>query len=371
MSVLLKRAIFLLFAACLAFAGCAKVGFEVDKSFKACHGSGVSCVTISDGVERFDYDVQVGAGMVDILIIDDNSGSMSGEQRNMAQRFPTFISSLGNLDYRIAITTTDVSASPNNGPRSINGNGALQDGKFIPFASGVSYLTRSNSNAETLFANTIQRPETLTCEQNGYNEAYCPSGDERGIYAASLAVERKEAGFFRNQAHFALVVLSDEDERSTGGSAQNRSLEEKDMPQNLINAVKANLGLQKTFSTHALIIRSSDSSCYNQQWFGFNLHGSYGTVYEQLVGLTGGHLGSICASDYGAELGSIGYNITDQVNSKGLVCPPIDNRVDVVLSPQPAGVTVNYDAATNTVRFSQTLPPNTNIHLTYDCVKAN
>jgi hypothetical protein len=353
--------------------GCSPMEFA--KYQKLCQGSGLSCVINPDGTtERFDYDVKTNPGIVDILIVDDNSGSMSPEQRNMANRFPTFISSLGNLDWRLAITTTDVSASPNNGPKPANGNGALQDGKFIQFPNGSKVLTRDTPNNVSLFASTIQRPETLSCEQNDFQTAYCPSPDERGIYAAHLAVERKDSSFFRPNAHFALVILADEDERSTRTNdtvVAQYPTEEKDIPDNLVKAVKQYLGAQKTFSAHSVIVKPGDSTCLGMQTVtypsGRRVTGFEGWFYEHLAKITGGVVGSICSSDYGVELGQIGYNIQDQVNSVALVCPPIENKVDVTLTPQPAGVTTTYDAATNTVKFSSALPPNTNIHLTYDC----
>ncbi|MCB0370011.1 MAG: hypothetical protein KDD45_11450, partial [Bdellovibrionales bacterium] len=45
---------------------------------------------------------------VDILIVIDNSGSMSYEQSEMAKRFSGFVESLNGLDWQLGITTTDV-----------------------------------------------------------------------------------------------------------------------------------------------------------------------------------------------------------------------------------------------------------------------
>src|SRR4051812_11539371 len=94
------------------FAACAPVKFQKvnsdgtgvkvagDVCPYACDASGNSCV------QRCEVERTVGVGMVDILIIDDNSGSMSPEQAKMATRFPDFLNSITHLDYRIAITTT-------------------------------------------------------------------------------------------------------------------------------------------------------------------------------------------------------------------------------------------------------------------------
>mgnify|MGYP001565490552 CR=1 FL=1 len=378
--MLVIRRLFQTILLMLIAVGCSKFAFEADKNFNKCHKSGLACTLISDNIERFEYDIKVGSGVVDILIVDDNSGSMSPEQAQMAGRFPNFLQSLANLDYHIAITTTDVSASmlsinnqwQPNGPKPANGNGAFQDGKFIPFSPGLSVLTRDTANKESLFYNTVQRPETLSCEQNDFSLNYCPSPDERGIYAARLAVERADPSFFRASAHLALVVLADEDERSQGGQVAGYPLEEKDMPEGLIAAVKSKFGGAKTFSAHAIIVKPGDDACLNAQTATFGtrtVRGFFGSTYARLAELTSGVVGSICSSDYGAQLGEIGFNIQDQVNSKGLACKPIDNLVDVQVTPLIAGLTITYDDATNTVKFSQMLPPNTNIHLKYDCFK--
>ena len=67
---------------------------------------------------------------------------MSYEQARLASRFQNFINDLDSkgYDYRIAMITTDISAS-DNAPRLVNQNGALQDGKLITFGNGQTYLS--------------------------------------------------------------------------------------------------------------------------------------------------------------------------------------------------------------------------------------
>ena len=57
----------------------------------------------------------------------------------MGNAFPNFLNRISNLYYNIAIITTDVYASPNNStPKSANGFGAFQDGKFLNFVELVN-----------------------------------------------------------------------------------------------------------------------------------------------------------------------------------------------------------------------------------------
>lgn len=243
---------------------------------------GEGCVR-ANGMRQITYQTKVTGGVVDILFVNDNSGSMSYEQNQIAARFSTFISTLQaqSIDYRIAITTTDISdtyrrdnTEPSNPARAINQNGALQDGNLIKYGNGAYFIDNSTANKETLFSEAIRRQETLQCENflasygtsdtvpTAAYQANCPSSDERGIFAAHLTVDKNPAGFIRGGGvHLAIVFLGDEDERSfeygnmaNPGLALNRRLAPADLPQNLIEKVRSRFG-GKSLSMHSLIVR--------------------------------------------------------------------------------------------------------------------
>lgn len=272
------------------FVGCSKVNFEKEEASVP--------VPCADGCVKPESDTQtlriVGQGTsVDILFVNDNSGSMSFEQNEMADSFGSFVQSLDkkDLDYRIGIITTDVStqasknANPsddsmvtaNNEARAINQNGALQDGNLIKLSSGSFFITPSTSNREAMFAEAIRRgdsgKETEKCEnyisssastsldssayKNGLKEN-CASGDERGIFAANLTVTNNPASFIRAQAQLAIVILADEDNRSgayaegiAGGSYK---LAPQDLPSNLISTIQQKYP-GKSVSIHSIIIK--------------------------------------------------------------------------------------------------------------------
>lgn len=347
------------------YAACSPVMFEKDAD------CGAGCVRVN-GTRQVEYTVTPNGGKVDILFVDDNSGSMSFEQNNIAARFSSFLSALDakQVDYRIGVITTDVSDPSTNPARSINRNGALQDGRLIEFASGVSYLERGTANKESLFANVIRRSETLQCESylntnpgnnNAAYQANCPSPDERGIYAAGLTIENNPAGFLRGDAGLAIVFLSDEDVRSQlYDESPAYRLSERDLPQYLIQAVQSRYS-GKSLSMHSIIVRpgelkagssaaevaqqiaqvivgyntvqpqfrpenffqagGADMSCLNQQGSQTNqVSGSLGYLYYLAARMTGGVVGNICAGNYGAQLSEIGNDIGDKVNQIALAC---------------------------------------------------
>lgn len=367
------------------FLACSPVQFSKIPA-PACHGSGLACVqTCSDlgCFEKFDDVKTVGSGAVDILFVNDNSGSMSHEQNHMGSKFPNFIQSLGNIDYRIAMTTTDVAGATNAGgvPRI----SSRQDGTLLDFGNGSKFIDRNTPNAANLFNSTIRRSETLQCEQNGYQTSQCPSGDERGIYGAYLAIHNNGSQFMRPTAPLAIVILSDEDVRSgmyPGGSREAAAggynsqplyqLDAKDQPEHFVNAFKSAFPT-KSVSVHSIVIKSGDIGCLNiQSGQGGNASvvGSYGKLYERLSGLTGGVIGNICSGDYGHELGQIGYEIQNQVTSMAFVCRPLNDDYSISFSPAlPHAVNATADFDRLVVEFDRALPPETKITLSYSCEK--
>lgn len=325
--------------------GCSQVQFQ-EAPKAACNGFDKACSTETINNREynvFDYTQTVPHPQVDILFVDDNSRSMVVEQERMGERFPNFLTSLGTLDWRIAITTTDIYA---------------EGGNLLDFGSGLRILTPSTPDKEALFRNTIRRSEI-------------GNGDERGIYATNLVVDRRAQNqFFRGDAHFAVVILSDEDERSNGGAASSYPLENYDLPQNFKDHVAAKLGASKTLSVHAIIIRPGDQACLTLQNDQTN-RGYYGQTYAQLTQLTNGVLGDICATDYGAQLTSIGNQIVRSISSIKLACVPARGPgLDPIITVNPPG----NPATQGTIRddqvyFDPPLAPGTQVRIQYKCLK--
>jgi hypothetical protein len=373
------------FIAGLIYSGCSAVKFDAVvpsscKGMNSVYGSGACKVS----AHSIDYDYTVTLGNVDILFIDDNSGSMYTEQEKMANQFPGFLDSISTLDYQIGIITTDVSKS-----------GAGNKGQFLNFG-GQTVLKNSSrlkdathySNA-TKFQNTITRSETLLCP----NQAGCPSGDERGIYALNMALDRGDnSGFFRPGGHLAIVILSDEDERSTGGGApgseinggavsNNYLAQDLDLPLTFAQKAAIQLRGAKSVSVHSIIVRpqtsisGQDSSCWSiQNAQGNGVKGYYGTQYAALsapsdelkaIGtLMTGTLGSICSSNYTQEMGQISQFLNQK--SVALPCDPKAGTLQVDFSPAQPGVTTSIDAD-HVLHFSPFVPAGVKVNLAFSC----
>jgi hypothetical protein len=154
---------------------------------------------------------------IDILFVVDNSASMEDEQNALAAAFPQFASVIENytnhtgqhLDYHIAITTTDITYSqdvPIFGPQVSQWN----DGKFVTgncqgWPAGRLFLQKGDSNVSSAFS---------CAAQVGIDG----SGLEMPLEAAKEAlmdrVPTPNAGFLRQDALLAIVMLTDENDCS-------------------------------------------------------------------------------------------------------------------------------------------------------------
>ncbi|HRO68094.1 MAG TPA: hypothetical protein PL182_11065, partial [Pseudobdellovibrionaceae bacterium] len=322
----------------------------------------------------------VGGGKIDVLVVTDNSASMSAEQAALANRFSGFISNLESkqIDYRVGVVTTDISSAENK-PRSINKNGALQDGKLIAFSGGKAFLSKDSgtlSQKDSAFKSAVQRPETQTCEnfilselgkcassgiskeqcieRPSYISAYdnnCVSGDERGIFAARLVMEKNPSGFIRKDADLAIIVLSDEDVRSglyrnaytakgeTHMANPAYALTDKDSSSSFTSYMSSKFA-NKKYNVHSITVPYyTDSGCRAVQaaQTGGVVGSTYGTQYENLAAATGGVRGSICSPNYATILQSIFDQVQGQILDKvALAC---SNPPDVTVSMTGPGGT--------------------------------
>lgn len=336
----------------------------------------------------------VNAKMVDILFVVDNSGSMYVEQTKMAQAFPDLLNGfkVNDLNYRMGIITTDV-ISENNSKKALAGltAGALQHGHLINFPDGKTFLDQHSENIESQFRRTIQRQETLDCENNNFEESLCPSGDERGIYAATLAVKRNEGQFFRTGSHISIVFLSDEDERGTGFNNTRYHPQLGDYPSTLVKSIYSDLGPSHTMSFHSVVVL--DSVCEQNQMYQVGnefISAHIGTFYKQLTSpdniswlqgynlklkdlapekMLQGTQGSICQANYTQQIGSILGMLVQHTShytpGVDLNCRP--ERGSLEFKSCPAGVDCHLNYDQRSVTFDPPLHPDQSAKMEYLC----
>ncbi len=291
-------------------------------------------------------DVNAASNKVDVLVVIDNSGSMSLEQKNMGARFDSFISKLNGLDWQVGITTTDVQTD--------NTNSATKDGRLIKFDAFNRYLIKSTDNmadAKASFSQTVQRPS---------GEG---SGNEQGVKATYRALERAQAanstntGLIRDGAALSVILVSDADETVNGNQTAGdpATFTEQNKTENLIAFINAQYP-GKTFKFNSIIVRDNDLACLELAGSG---NEGYGKNYQKLTNATSGVLGSVCESDYAGQLSIIGDNTSETVRSVTLDCNPVDSdkngSVDLTVRNSANQVLTNYTLNGRIITFSQAL----------------
>jgi hypothetical protein len=198
-SGLLALALALTLVACSTSNG-VEAGAEIGTKKDGPPGQGFGSANESDTAANASVG---GCTKMDIVFVIDNSGSMEEEQETLAKNFPEFAKVIddyrsksgGPLDYRIAVTTTDVTD---------DGGSFRTTGDSCNAGPNRPWLERGD-----------QRPAaTLACRASVGTEG---SGTERPLEAARLSLTERIAdgtngSFLRDDALLALIVLTDEDE---------------------------------------------------------------------------------------------------------------------------------------------------------------
>ena len=182
-------------------------------------------------------------------------------------------------------------------------------------------LTNQNSDFNNLFIKTINRPES-GCDFD------CASSDEQPLKAIKMAIQSEHTsnqGFFREDSSFVAIVITDEDELSSGPSSATQ-------PDEIVNLIKQTWGNSKNFTLYGINIKPKDKDCYEANK---RTGGNYGNLIQKLANITGGITGSICDEDYGQSLSSIGNRVKNLLSSFTLSEEPLDaNKIQVQLTPQ-------------------------------------
>jgi hypothetical protein len=200
---------------------------------------------------------------VDVLWVVDNSGSMSGALAAVNASFSSFMTEFLHLglDYRIAVVTTDM-------------HNPDQSGQFMG-----AVIDNSTADPEGEFGAQV-------------DQGASGSGQEQGFGACEAAlteplISTVNAGFLREDASLATIVVTDEDDDTDALNAVNFST--------WYNGLKAD----PSMATFSAISGPADWPCSD---FTNGVSASPAPEYIDAVGLTGGIHQSICANEWDKAL---------------------------------------------------------------------
>jgi hypothetical protein len=214
-------------------------------------------------------------------------------------------------------------------------------------------LNKNSGDLSTIFQQTI------------YDIGSGFSNDEQGIKASVLSVLNNPVyPCYRTGSALAVIIISDEDERSVGGnsglsSQQYKALGSQNYPGTYVNTVKAVFGADKRMAVNSIVVK--DNACKNIE----DAEGSLSFIggrYMELADLTGGKNGSICDTDYSANLNYFKDVITSTISGFDLECEPY-SAANVSI---PSGY--SYTVSGNHIAFTPVLPSGTTVTVTYQCL---
>lgn len=224
--------------------------------------------TGSSGNENYNVTTK---GVVDIVVVVDNSGSMDSEQSNLSSRLTPLLSSIKDSDWRIMVTTTDASTKCEN-----------------------SVISRGDFNPESRFQSIVR------------NAGITGSGLERPILKAVEALKCRSwlQSWLRPGSTVAVLILTDEDNCHIGNEEGYGCAGQADKEGSyLINYLSS---IRKV---------GTDAKVYGILWHPTQTQAQCSSALKQaniiadVVEKTGGTWGSICDSDYSGTLTRISQDV--------------------------------------------------------------
>jgi hypothetical protein len=238
-------------------------------------------------------------GVVDILWVIDDSGSMKNQRATLANNFDRFLQELLTLkvSFHMGVVSTNA-----------NDSGRLRGTTKI--------ITPTTPNPRAVFATNTTFPDSRARWEQGLRMS------QVAISAPNTDPGGANDGFLRPNAALAVIVVSDEDDSSFGQTAgYARALRSA--------KGKGNEGLV----SFSVIGGTTPSGCYppgEQIYLGGLAEAAY--RYSEVASRTGGVIGSICDSSFETTL----IRIAQALNTLRRVFP-------ISLPPNPDTVTVRVN----------------------------
>lgn len=274
------------------------------------------------GTERFDqgqpastksqtFNADVAYGPIDIVVVIDNSGSMSQEQAKLAPNLASLLTYISHTSWQVGVISTDT-----------------QDTCLRRL------IKKGDANAQTAFQEVIDGAGT-----NG-------SGDEKGLYQAKTGLSC--SNWLQSGSAVAALIVSDEDNCSNGSCSN--SAYGTGVLQTYLDSIRPS---ERT-AVYGIINPPSDTcaDAYN-----------VANEYQKVITATGGTAGRICEASYDAILQQISQNISTIISKDfTLDETPIASSVEVLIN----GVaTNNYTLSGKMLTLTQNPPANATITVNY------
>ena len=268
---------------------------------------------------------------LDILVVADTSGSMYHHLNRLGQSLSSLLSVISNYDWQIGITLADHGDHQN--PRALQQNWrdymlkqtSGRFGSLIQLEDGSRLLSRKILNAQTphyekVFLHSLSHIPKIECDR----PPYCSNYLEQPLRSLQSAIKRSvldNQEFFRPQADFVSIIITNEEERKEDPSRATSAEEVLD------SFLKYFSHSNKKFIAYNIIVQ--DEACLkSEQAKGGTAH--IAVSIAKLATLTGGSNVSLCSQSYDSQLRKISQDIKQQLeNTVSLKKEPLPETVEV------------------------------------------
>ncbi len=286
----------------------------------------------------------------DFLFVFDDSGSMTGEVITVQSQLSQFFSALNarrNVDYRVAVTTT---------------NAWLDQGRLYAGSGGESILTPGTSGVVAQFSSILDQIKTNIMNANSRpNSAY-----EMGWLSTELAIGNYGSSLLRDGVPLAVVILTDATDTSRHCAVNSRGNVQCDAaPYSIDHFVEffKNLKTQNQVPVKTLLYPLAaryGSECNTLEDDQADWAGLGNRYYEVQRQIGTGFMGSICDGLLANYLTEIGRRISNRGICYDLA-KGASRIVDVTVGSRTIGANdqgYQFDSTTGSVCFAGEYQPN-------------
>ncbi|MBE8162879.1 MAG: hypothetical protein HAW63_02710 [Bdellovibrionaceae bacterium] len=240
---------------------------------------------------------------LDLLIVMDNSSSMLDTHAIIESKLIGFTEQLEarNIDYRIAVTTTDARTDVAKEFAQTNGTNLTKTprgfgGKILSFNKS-NFISNDTVDGESLVLSSLDRSLEASCGTLDTGESdywkddvaepeVCSTDWEEPTKVIKQFLKQKNtvnAGFLRSNVPLVALIITDEDIDDSTGKGINLNMAEE------LSSIRA---LRSNFKAYGIIAQEQDVSRCQANW-----SGETSQKVGEFITLSGGVHHSICDSD--------------------------------------------------------------------------
>ncbi len=311
-----------------------------------CNKSNDSFSLLSSG-QTFEQSSSTLNNKVDILWLVDGSGTMANHQTNLANNFSSFINDFRakNFDFHMAVASTDAwvrevnynggscvaNPNPSQSPNTTYVSSAdcantlakygqlthFRDGDIYGSASGIpgarsgTYLITSLMSPASLLSTFATNIKTGT-RGDGAHEAGFQSlravlrRNADGSIGYSGETHTSLAQFRRNDAFFAVIMVTDEEDQSTkaNGASYNTTQDYVDSFKLFMDNYTGSVTGNRKYNVSSIVMVDINNCSY-----GLHPQATEGDRYVAISNASEGVVASICSSNFSTQLSQISNQI--------------------------------------------------------------